>query len=226
MTFASLARQENETTMHWNYRIVRHADGSLALYETYYDDDGRPHSRTAEPTTFGCDADEGTEELVASLERATHDARQPVLDDAEISGTPDSANADCIHGEDPDAMRAAGFELVQMWVPDTKSPKFIAEARRQSRLVAANSDPEEHAFMDTLAEDALRDAKPANTMAYRGHYARIEYDGDDEIFVSGLIGIRDGVHFHATTIGSLKQAFHEAVDDYLDLCSRTAAEPT
>ena len=29
------------------------------------------------------------------------------------------------------AMRAAGFKLVQMWVPDTKSPKFIAEARRQ-----------------------------------------------------------------------------------------------
>jgi len=32
-------------------------------------------------------------------------------------------------------LRAAGLRLVQLWVPDTRSKRFAAECRRQSRLV-------------------------------------------------------------------------------------------
>ncbi|MEN9758876.1 MAG: hypothetical protein RL676_25 [Pseudomonadota bacterium] len=35
-----------------------------------------------------------------------------------------------------DAMRAAGLRPLQIWVPDTRSPNFAKEARRQSLLVA------------------------------------------------------------------------------------------
>lgn len=35
-----------------------------------------------------------------------------------------------------DALRAAGLRPVQIWVPDTRSPRFAAECRRQSLLVA------------------------------------------------------------------------------------------
>ena len=39
-------------------------------------------------------------------------------------------------------MRAAGFRPVQLWLPDTKSPKFIAECRRQAQAIAkAESKP-------------------------------------------------------------------------------------
>ncbi len=37
--------------------------------------------------------------------------------------------------------RAAGFRLVQLWVPDTRSPVFAAECRRQSALL--RGDPAE-----------------------------------------------------------------------------------
>ena len=37
--------------------------------------------------------------------------------------------------------RAAGLRLIQLWVPDTRSPKFVAECRRQSRLL--HGDPAE-----------------------------------------------------------------------------------
>jgi hypothetical protein len=47
-------------------------------------------------------------------------------------------------------MRAQGFRQVQLWVPDTRSPDFAAECRRQSLLVA--DDPAEHALMDELEE--------------------------------------------------------------------------
>jgi hypothetical protein len=52
-------------------------------------------------------------------------------------------------------MRARGFRQIQLWVPDTRSPAFAAECRRQSLLVAA--DPADQAIMDEL--EALQDTE-------------------------------------------------------------------
>lgn len=54
-----------------------------------------------------------------------------------------------------DAMRAAGLRPVQVWIPDTRSPGFAAECRRQSAVVAAadGADVDLDAFLD----DALTD---------------------------------------------------------------------
>ncbi|MDP2697658.1 type II toxin-antitoxin system HicB family antitoxin [Thalassospira sp.] len=64
-----------------------------------------------------------------------------------------------------------------------------------------------------------------NAMMYRGYAARIEFDSLDEIFVGRISGIRDRVGFHADTVPALKQAFHEAVDDYIETCAKTGNEP-
>lgn len=40
-----------------------------------------------------------------------------------------------------EALRAAGFRPVQIWVPDVRRPGFAAECRRQSRLL--RGDPAE-----------------------------------------------------------------------------------
>jgi hypothetical protein len=37
-----------------------------------------------------------------------------------------------------DRLRAQGLRPIQVWVPDTRSPTFVAEASRQSRRVAAS----------------------------------------------------------------------------------------
>lgn len=50
-------------------------------------------------------------------------------------------------------MRAKGFRAIQLWVPDTRSPEFAEECRRQSLLVA--NDPAEERLMDEL--EALQD---------------------------------------------------------------------
>lgn len=69
--------------MSWNYRVVRHATGLLALHEVYYTETGAPRARTAEPCGFISDEDEGLEGLVISLRRALSDAQmRPILDDA------------------------------------------------------------------------------------------------------------------------------------------------
>ena len=64
-----------------------------------------------------------------------------------------------------------------------------------------------------------------NSMTYKGYSARIEYDDDDGIFTGRIAGIRDGVGFHADTVEALRDAFHEAVEDYGETCKKVGKEP-
>ncbi len=65
----------------------------------------------------------------------------------------------------------------------------------------------------------------SNVMTCKGYSARIEYDDEDGIFIGRLAGIRDGVGFHADTVEGLREAFHEAVEDYLETCAKLGKDP-
>jgi predicted HicB family RNase H-like nuclease len=64
-----------------------------------------------------------------------------------------------------------------------------------------------------------------NIMTYKGYAARIEYDDADRLFTGRIAGIRDLVGFHADTVDGLREAFHEAVADYIETCTRIGKEP-
>ena len=64
-----------------------------------------------------------------------------------------------------------------------------------------------------------------NTLNYRGYTAKIEFDPDDNILFGNIIAIRDTVGFHGESVSELKNAFHEAVDFYLESCEKTKREP-
>lgn len=64
-----------------------------------------------------------------------------------------------------------------------------------------------------------------NTLSYKGYTAKIEFDPEDKILFGNLIGIRDTVGFHGETVAELEQAFHEAVDFYLESCAKAGREP-
>ncbi len=64
-----------------------------------------------------------------------------------------------------------------------------------------------------------------NTMTYQGYAARIEYSDEDECFVGHVAGIRDVIGFHGDNVEELRQAFHEAVDDYLETCGKIGKKP-
>jgi Protein of unknown function (DUF3018) len=50
-------------------------------------------------------------------------------------------------------LRAQGLRPVQMWVPDTRSAAFAAEAHWQALAVAASPDAEaDQAFVDAVSE--------------------------------------------------------------------------
>jgi len=66
--------------MTWNYRVVRTAHGDeewFAIYEVYYDAEGRPEARTDTPA---CPAGATLEELAEDLRHYQAALNQPVLD--------------------------------------------------------------------------------------------------------------------------------------------------
>lgn len=58
------------------------------------------------------------------------------------------------------------------------------------------------------------------TMTYQGYAARIEYSDEDQCFVGHIVGISDVVGFHGECVSELRDAFQEAVDDYLATCAK------
>ena len=62
-------------------------------------------------------------------------------------------------------------------------------------------------------------------MKYKGYSASIDHDDEDEIFTGRIAGISDGVGFHADDVTTLREAFREAVDDYVEACARAGKVP-
>lgn len=64
-----------------------------------------------------------------------------------------------------------------------------------------------------------------NALTYKDYAARVEFDAEDRIFFGRIIGIRDIITFHGATVDELEASFKEAVDHYLETCSKLGTEP-
>ncbi len=60
---------------------------------------------------------------------------------------------------------------------------------------------------------------------YKEYYGSVHYSDDDQIFFGKIEYIRSLVNYEGTTVENLRQAFTEAVDDYLELCQHEGIEP-
>lgn len=65
----------------------------------------------------------------------------------------------------------------------------------------------------------------SQSLAYKSYKAAISFDAEDEIFVGRILGINDIVSFHADTVAELKQAFRDAVEDYIETCRKIGKAP-
>jgi predicted HicB family RNase H-like nuclease len=54
-----------------------------------------------------------------------------------------------------------------------------------------------------------------NTMNYKGHAARVEFDERDNIFVGRVLGLHAAISFHGETVAELRAAFEPAIDEFL-----------
>jgi len=64
-----------------------------------------------------------------------------------------------------------------------------------------------------------------NMLKYKDFYGSVEYSAADECFFGKILGTTDLVTFEGSSVGSLKKAFTEAIDDYLVLCEEAGKEP-
>lgn len=64
-----------------------------------------------------------------------------------------------------------------------------------------------------------------NQMKYKGYVTKIDYSEEDDVLFGLLLGIKDSVSFDGKSIQEFRKAFHEAVDDYLDICNRYNKKP-
>ncbi len=62
-------------------------------------------------------------------------------------------------------------------------------------------------------------------MTYKDYAARIEYSEEDGCFVGRIAGITDIVTFHGESVSEMRNAFTQAVDDYLDACQKHGVRP-
>ena len=63
------------------------------------------------------------------------------------------------------------------------------------------------------------------TATYKGYTAMFEVDLEDDIIHGKALCLRDMITFEGQTIAEAKQAFKDAVDEYLAYCSRRGKEP-
>ena len=64
-----------------------------------------------------------------------------------------------------------------------------------------------------------------NLMQYKGYYGSIEASTSDNILFGKLQFIQPLVNYEGTTVAELKNAFEEAVEDYLKYCQDTGLTP-
>ena len=64
-----------------------------------------------------------------------------------------------------------------------------------------------------------------NLMEYKGYLGSVNYNDEDEIFYGRIEYIRSLISYEGHDVESLRNSFHEAVDDYLELTRNQNIEP-
>ena len=62
-------------------------------------------------------------------------------------------------------------------------------------------------------------------MEYKGYSAKIEFDNEAGLFHGQVLHTRDVITFQGTSVETLRAAFADSVDDYLDFCASRGEEP-
>ena len=64
-----------------------------------------------------------------------------------------------------------------------------------------------------------------NAMSYKGYIGMVEYSEEDSCLFGRIAGIRDIISYEGESVTEIRQAFEEAVDDYLEHCAEIGKEP-
>ena len=64
-----------------------------------------------------------------------------------------------------------------------------------------------------------------NYLTHKNYFGSVEFSADDNILHGRIIGVNDLVTYEAESVEDLKNAFEDAVEDYLETCEDLGKEP-
>ena len=64
-----------------------------------------------------------------------------------------------------------------------------------------------------------------NVLEYKGYLTRIEYSVEDRVLYGKIEGIKDLVNFESNSTDEIEIEFHNAVDEYLQMCEELGENP-
>ena len=62
-------------------------------------------------------------------------------------------------------------------------------------------------------------------MEYKGFLGVVQFDEQANIFHGDVVNTRDVITFQGESVGELRKAFEESIDDYLAFCKARGEEP-
>ncbi|WP_276345576.1 type II toxin-antitoxin system HicB family antitoxin [Daejeonella sp. JGW-45] len=65
----------------------------------------------------------------------------------------------------------------------------------------------------------------SNYLKHKEYLGTVEYSTEDEVFYGKLFGINDLVTFEGASVKEIKNAFEEAVEDYISTCAALNKKP-
>ena len=60
-----------------------------------------------------------------------------------------------------------------------------------------------------------------DVLQYKDFIGSVHFSAEDDLFFGKIEGINDLVTFEGSNVNEIKNAFQEAVDDYIDICRQT-----
>jgi predicted HicB family RNase H-like nuclease len=65
----------------------------------------------------------------------------------------------------------------------------------------------------------------SDLLKYKDYHAMVHFSTEDDIFYGKILGINDLITFEGQSVGELKKAFREAIEDYLETCKELGKIP-
>ena len=62
-------------------------------------------------------------------------------------------------------------------------------------------------------------------LKYKDFIGSVHFNADDEVFYGKIEGVDSLISFEGQTVAELRTSFEEAVDDYLEICSKSGRKP-
>jgi len=64
-----------------------------------------------------------------------------------------------------------------------------------------------------------------NYLYYKNYIGSIAFSNEDAVFHGKILGIKSLISYEGESVKTLIKDFHDAVDDYLDLCEQNGVKP-